>query len=120
MFNLENLDSINVKHGQPAADTALRIVAQAVEHEIREMDSAAYIGDNEFVLLFAETSMTYALGRLQNMALRLNRLSLICNDEEVRLNLSLGLKSYEKGSKAAHIFKAASDDLKRNRKSAAG
>jgi diguanylate cyclase len=116
IFNLENLHRIEQLHGTEAGNTALRLIARALETEIREMDYAARIQHDEFVLLFAETSMERALTRLQQMALRLNKLSLIWNGEEIHLSLSLGLKSYSQGERAEQIFKSASEDLNRNRK----
>ncbi|MCB9982558.1 MAG: GGDEF domain-containing protein [Rhodospirillales bacterium] len=119
MFSLENLDKIRERYGEKAAERAVKLIAQALENEIRDMDLAARTQDDEFILLFTDTTMSQALSRLQNMALRLNRLSLICNDEEIRLSLSLGLKSYKKGAQADAVFEDASADLKRNRHHAA-
>lgn len=118
IFSLENLEAIQSRHGMDAAEAALNLIARAVEAETRTMDHAARIHGDEFVLLFAETTMEKALDRLQTMALRLNRISLIRDGGEVRLNLSLGLKSYAKGARAEDIFTAASADLDRNRKGA--
>ncbi len=116
IFNLENFETITQKYGEKAGIMALQLVTKALSLEIREMDSAARINDNEFVLLFAETSMEKALERLQRMALNLNKLSMIWAHQEIRLNLSLGLKTYSKGAQANDIFQSASDDLERNRK----
>lgn len=119
MFNLENLSRIESAHGEKAGETTLRLVARALETEIRGMDSAAHIQKDEFVLLFADTNLELALTRLQNMALRLNKLSLIWDKNEINLNLSLGLKTYNPGDLADQIFKSANDDLMRNRKGSA-
>ena len=116
IFNLDNIDVIARDNGNEAIQTATRLVARALESEIRDMDLAARINDDEFVLLFTDTNMSASLSRLQNMAVRLNRLSLIWNGTEIRINLSLGLKSYEQGSKAEQVLKEASDDLQRNSK----
>ncbi len=116
MFNLENLDTIQDKQGDEASIMAVKLVARALETEIRDMDLAARTDHDEFVLLFTDTDMAKALSRLQDMALRLNRLSLIWNGAEIRISLSLGLKSYGQGSKAEQIFKDANIDLQRNRK----
>jgi len=116
MFSLENFAKIHSTHGEKAAEHAVTLIANALESEMRDMDLAARTADDEFILLFTDTTMDIALGRLQNMALRLNRLSLVWNEEEIRLNLSLGLKSYQKGDRADAIFQDASNDLNRNRK----
>ncbi|MEZ5814863.1 MAG: diguanylate cyclase [Alphaproteobacteria bacterium] len=104
IFTLENLCSIEEKQGKAAGEAALTLIAQALQSEIRDMDMAARTQEDEFVLLFADTRMGQALSRLQNMALRLNRLSLIRGGEEIRMSLSLGLKSYAPGAKAEMIF----------------
>ncbi len=118
MFNLENLHVIRKKHGKGAAHMAVRLITKALENEIRDMDHAGRLLDDEFVLLFTDTSMDAALTRLQNMAMRLNKLSLIWDGVEINLNLSLGLKSFGASEKAENIFEAASNDLQRNRKGA--
>jgi len=115
IFSIENYSAILRDYSQEAGDTAARLIARALESEIRDMDLAARIADDEFVLLFSDTSMSSALSRLQHMALRLNRLSLIWDGKEIRLNLSLGLKSYQHGAQPEEVFKEASADLKRNR-----
>jgi len=116
MFSLENLGRIRKKHGGVAADSAVKLIARALESEIRTCDHAARLLDDEFVLLFTDTNMDKSLLRLQNMALRLNKLSLLWNGEDIRLNLSLGLKSFTSHERADTVFKAACDDLHRNRK----
>ncbi len=116
IFNLENFSTIQKEQGEEASILAVKLVARALENEIRDMDLAAHTQDDEFVLLFTDTDMGKALSRLQDMALRLNRLSLIWNKTEIRISLSLGLKSYQQGAKAEQIFQDANQDLQRNRK----
>ena len=116
IFSFENLENMLLQHGEKAAHRALKLIAQTIENEIRPIDWAGRINEEEFVLLFPHTSMEAALNRLQNMALRLNKLSLIWGGEEIRISLSLGLKSYEKGESPEDIFLKANLDLQRNRK----
>ena len=115
MFNLENYNTILNQHGEKAIDKTLKLLAKAFENEIRDMDLVGRIDQDEFALLFTDTTMEQALNRLQNMAIRLNRLSLIWDNSEIRINLSLGLKSYQHGDKAANIFDDVVQDLQRNR-----
>lgn len=114
MFSVENFSALVDIYGEEAGIDASRLVARTLENEIRDMDLAARVSEDEFILLFTDTSMKKALSRLQNMAMRLNRLCLELDGKDIRLSLSLGLKSYEPGSDAANIFDAANTDLKRN------
>ncbi|MCB1651306.1 MAG: diguanylate cyclase [Alphaproteobacteria bacterium] len=116
MFSLENLSRIRRQHGSKAANRAVELITKALKDETRIEDHAARICDEEFILLFTATQMKDALERLQNMAMRLNKLSLIWDGREIRLNLSLGLKTYETGEDAEEIFTALNEDLQRNRK----
>lgn len=116
LFCLENYYNIQHDYGQDAADRTLSLIARAMDNEIRPMDWAGRVNDDEFVLLFTHTDMTQAVGRLQKMAARLNQLSLIWEGAEIILSLSLGLKSFEPGDDAMQIFEFANDDLNKNRK----
>tara|TARA_X000001036_G_scaffold11462_1_gene10031 strand:- start:8109 stop:8879 length:771 start_codon:yes stop_codon:yes gene_type:complete len=118
VFNLENLKLIRKRHGEAAADMAVQILANAFQQEIREMDHAGRMLDDEFVLLLTDTDMGQALSRLQAMAMRLNKLSMIWGKKEINLNLSLGLKNFSAQEDAIKIFEAANEDLKRNRSGA--
>ncbi len=118
MFNFENLHTLRKQYGQDAAHHALALIADTLEQEVRVMDIVARVQEDEFVLLFTDTDMQHVLTRLQNMALRLNRISLKWKDIDIRLSLSLGLKSYNAGSSANRIFEDAHVDLERNRKQA--
>ena len=115
IFNFENLGFIRSQFGKDAADQAVELIAKAMENEIRVSDHAGRLLDDEFVLLLTDTSMEQSLSRLQHLAVRLNKLSLIHKGEEINFNLSLGLKSFDNNDRALDIFEAASDDLKRNR-----
>ena len=116
LFCIENYHHIQDQYGSGATDRALALIAKAMDNEIRPMDWAGRVNEDEFVLLFTNTDMQRAVGRLQNMALRLNKLSLIWQGTEISLSLSLGLKSFEQGDDAMSIFKFASADLHKNRK----
>lgn len=115
IFGLENIDMIREHYGEEAMSRALVLIAKAMESEIRPMDWAGRIHDGQFVLLFSDTRMEEALTRLQNMALRLNKLSLIWHGDELHLSLSLGLKSFQKGANAHDVFQHASQDLEAHR-----
>ena len=118
MFSFENLDSIRDSHGPETADRAVQLVAHGLRGEIRAMDLAARLEVDEFMLLFTDTNMSDIMSRLQNLALRLNRMSFIHRGEEIHVSLSLGLKSYSQGCNAKRILEEAHSDLQRNREEA--
>lgn len=61
LFDLDHFKRINDQHGHPAGDAVLRAIAALSREEIRDIDTLARIGGEEFVLLLPETDMAAAL-----------------------------------------------------------
>ena len=58
MLDLDDLKSVNDRHGHHAGDAVLRSVADTVRSGIRRIDVAARYGGDEFVALLPETDPT--------------------------------------------------------------
>ncbi|HEY5630430.1 MAG TPA: diguanylate cyclase [Candidatus Limnocylindrales bacterium] len=58
MLDLDDLKSVNDRHGHHAGDAVLRAVADTVRSGIRRIDVAARYGGDEFVALLPETDPT--------------------------------------------------------------
>ncbi len=104
LLDIDNLKNINHLYDQDAGDTCLKLVARALKNEIRAMDIGAFIGGDEFVLLFPNAEKEVTLERAQKLALRLNNLSFIWQGSEICISASLGLKSYGPEDTAEDIF----------------
>lgn len=111
LIDLDNFKSINDTHGHLAGDACLRLVARTLAEDVRLMDVAARLGGDEFVLLLSNTTRKKAAGRAQQLAWRLNNLSLAWQGDVIPVRASLGLKNYAKGDQPDHIFRAADDNL---------
>ena len=61
-FDLDNFKQINDRFGHSTGDKLLKLIAQASKRQVRELDTIARIGGDEFVLLLPETD--YENGRL--------------------------------------------------------
>lgn len=123
VLDLDNFKTINDTHGHPAGDACLRMVAKALQTEIRVMDTASRLGGDEFVLLLANTTREAAVDRILELGASLNRLSLGWYGEEIAINASLGLQEYRAGDMSETIFSAADLDMytrKKARKMPAG
>lgn len=111
LIDLDNFKAINDTHGHAAGDACIRLVAASLAGDVRLMDTAARLGGDEFVLLLSNTTREKAAGRAQQLAWRLNNLSLAWEGDVIQVRASLGLKSYGPGDSADDIFRAADDDL---------
>lgn len=107
LAELDNYAMITNTYGHLAGESCLRLVARALDRDIRRMDVAARLGGGEFVLLLSHTSKECAAGRAQSLAWQLGRLSLIWRGEEIPVRVSLGLRPYTAGDRPEHIFNAA-------------
>lgn len=111
IIDLDNFDSINTQHGHVAGDACLRLVARTLQNEIRNMDVAARLQADEFVILLSNTSREEATPRAQNINWQINHLSLGWYGDQIPLQASIGIKSFKKGDVAEDIFNAADMDL---------
>lgn len=69
VLDLDHFKSINDTYGHEAGDEVLRRVARAIAGCVRDADTAARLGGEEFVVLMPETSLTAALevaGRIRS------------------------------------------------------
>ena len=67
-FDLDNFKEINDRFGHQTGDKLLKLVAQTTQKRIRELDTIARMGGDEFVLLLPETNYQNSklvLARLQ-------------------------------------------------------
>ena len=119
LIDLDNFKAINDTHGHAAGDAALKVFANALNNEIRNMDVASRLGGDEFALLFANADKKKTAARAQALAARLNNVSLIWNGIEIPVRASLGMKVYKAGDSIKRIFADADArmyDLKRKTK----
>ncbi len=111
LIDVNNFRSVNERYGQDAGDACLKLVARALENEVRAMDAGARLGGDEFVLLLPGAHREQTLDRAQRLGFRLNNLSFIWRGAEIRINISLGLQSYGPDDKAEDIFRQADQKL---------
>ncbi len=121
VIDLDSFKAINDTYGHQAGDECLKVVADTLAAEIREMDTAARLGGDEFVLLLTDTNPELLLTRVQNIAWKLNHLSLAWeNNVHIAINASVGMKPYTHKDNAADIFSGADKDMYADKKRAKG
>ncbi len=97
MIDMDNFKGINDTYGHAAGDAALRLVAETLKATIRRMDVAARLGGDEFVLLFGNADVMAAVDRAQQLAMRLNSLTLRWKGEKIAVRASIGMRPYAGG-----------------------
>ncbi|MBU6235431.1 MAG: GGDEF domain-containing protein [Alphaproteobacteria bacterium] len=111
MIDLDNFKIINDTHGHAAGDAALRLVAETLKATIRRMDLAARLGGDEFVLLFSNADVMAAVDRAQQLAMRLNSLSLRWKGEKISIRASIGMRAYAGGDTVDGVLHSADSSM---------
>ena len=94
IVELENGPALKAHDGGPVHKAALKLVAEILDKEARAMDMAARLDENEFVLMFPNTSVEDTLARAQHLAKNLNNLALVSDGRELSMSVSIGLRSF--------------------------
>jgi len=111
VIDLDSFKAINDTYGHQAGDECLKLVAKILAHEIRVMDTASRLGGDEFVLLMTDSTPELLLTRVQNIAWKLNHLTLSWNGQNIAIHASVGMKPYMKGDTAEAIFAEADKSM---------
>jgi diguanylate cyclase (GGDEF)-like protein/PAS domain S-box-containing protein len=107
-MDLDKFKLINDTKGHAFGDQLLKETASRLTQLIRQSDTFARIGGDEFVFLLENTSLKNDAAEMAEMILKeLDRVFLI-NDEEIKVNCSLGVAIYpEDGSTMDALLTAA-------------
>lgn len=111
MIDLDNFKTINDEYSHAAGDAALKLVSETLKSTIRKMDVAGRLGGDEFVLLFSNADVMCALDRAQQLAIRLNSLTLRWRGERIPVRASIGMRAYGSGDTAASVLDAADENM---------
>ncbi len=118
VIDLDSFKAINDTYGHQAGDACLQLVAKILAEEIRIMDTASRLGGDEFVLLMTDSTQELLLTRVQNIAWKLNHLSLTWGDKTIAINASVGMKPYRQGDTAEAVFAEADQSMYMDKKRA--
>ncbi|RJG08236.1 diguanylate cyclase [Massilia cavernae] len=91
LLDLDHFKSVNDRHGHAAGDAVLRAFADAAASALREGDTLARWGGEEFLLLLPETSLEHAQVVLRRIAARVGAAQLAGFDASLRITFSAGV-----------------------------
>lgn len=122
-IELENLNAIRNAYGVKAADSALRLLADTLKSNTRNMDLAARTSGADFAILLANADALSTAGRAQNLSLTLNSLRLRFQGHTIPLHASLSMHPYtardnaqallQKQDKPEHVINMEREELTR-------
>jgi diguanylate cyclase (GGDEF)-like protein len=104
LIDIDDFKQLNDRYGHSVGDDVLRLVADVMSAEVREMDLLARYGGEEFALLASQTTLegAAALAEKLRLAVSAARFSLAALDgpTEISITVSSGVSAYREDEKA--------------------
>jgi diguanylate cyclase (GGDEF)-like protein len=113
LVDVDNLASVNTRHGRAAGDRALRAIADLLRKEFRQSDCIGRLGGEEFVVLLAEVSTDELRAAADLVCARVRNLGITAPDGTViELTVSVGAARYpDVGSTLEQLLYAADNAM---------
>jgi diguanylate cyclase (GGDEF)-like protein len=111
MADVDNLKTINDRHGHAAGDAAIRAVATAMRSCIRADDLLFRWGGDEFLVLLIGMSESDARARLDAVNATLRGVTMPDLPEPVDLSVTLGYASFDSASSLEEVIALADTSM---------
>jgi len=95
MVDVDNLKDINDAYGHRAGDKVIREISRRIKECIRQIDTAARYGGDEFAIILPNTSLNDATVAAQRMVNAVASSPTTWNKEQISLSISVGLGQYD-------------------------
>ncbi len=98
MVDIDNLKKINDTYGHRAGDKVIREISRRIRECIRQIDTAARYGGDEFAIILPNTPLRDATVAAERMVNTVSSSSISWEDEDLPLSISVGLGQYDADS----------------------
>jgi len=105
--DLDDFKLVNDTFGHDCGDEALKALSQVLRKGIRNMDVVGRWGGEEFLFVLPETSLEGSRIVLDRIRRRVREIELFCNNQEIRLSISIGMSYCQGQCDRDHVIKEA-------------
>jgi diguanylate cyclase (GGDEF)-like protein len=95
MIDIDNLKKVNDAYGHRAGDKVIREISRRVKECIRQIDTAARYGGDEFAVILPNTSLSDAVVAAERMVDIVARTPTTWQKERIPVSISVGLGQYD-------------------------
>ncbi len=107
-LDLDGFKEINDEHGHELGDLVLKVTADRIKTEIRETDTVARIGGDEFVIILSSLPDVGIASRIAAAMIEETARPIQVEDTEVKISASIGISLYpENGITAEELIRSA-------------
>jgi diguanylate cyclase (GGDEF)-like protein len=94
MIDIDNLKTTNDTYGHRAGDRVIKKISRKIKECIRQIDTAARYGGDEFSVILPNTSIEAATVVAERMVEAVSNSPVIWKNEKIDLSVSIGLGEY--------------------------
>jgi diguanylate cyclase (GGDEF)-like protein/PAS domain S-box-containing protein len=98
MIDIDHFKQLNDRFGHLVGDMVLREVAKLLKESVRETDTIARFGGEEFVVLLLDTGLDGAALKAEELRQKVQDRKYFDQDEMVYVTISIGVAAYISGS----------------------
>jgi diguanylate cyclase (GGDEF)-like protein len=106
MIDIDNFKEINDTHGHIAGDAMLKEVAMLIRGNLRETDTAARYGGDEFVVVMPGANEDSAVSKAETLRVLVASREFSGRSGPIRVTVSIGVAAYSSGP-PRHLLQAA-------------
>ncbi|WP_019027461.1 diguanylate cyclase domain-containing protein [Colwellia piezophila] len=111
-IDLDGFKAVNDSMGHEAGDQVLKGVAERLKSSIREVDTAARIGGDEFLVVLPETGDKYGIAKVAKKIIGKISEPFIIDDTQARIGASIGIAiSPADGTNADELLRCADESM---------
>jgi diguanylate cyclase (GGDEF)-like protein len=109
MMDLDELKTINDKHGHYFGDQVLRGVGEVIRSGVRKIDTAARYGGDEFVVLLPETDPTGAWVLAEKVRIGVTELDVAVAGAAISTSISVGVVAFPDDGQTSDALMISAD-----------
>jgi diguanylate cyclase (GGDEF)-like protein len=103
MIDVDNLKTINDTHGHRTGDKVIKQISRIIKGCIRQIDTAARYGGDEFAVILPNTKLSEAVVAAERMVEKVSNSPISWKKQLIKLSISIGLGQYDADSSPEDI-----------------
>ncbi|MDX1250660.1 MAG: diguanylate cyclase [Gammaproteobacteria bacterium] len=113
--DIDHFKRINDRYGHQAGDKVIKVIAQLMQKQLRDVDFVARYGGEEFVMLLPETAMEGACKAAEKLCAAVRGCEFQHSGLRVPITVSLGLAEFSGNDTPSQVFERADAALYRSK-----